>query len=158
MLDCYCHNYKTGDYDFFAVGIEELQNDFILTPVGADHVADKEYEVNQRLQFLQIVSQNPDMNQHINYYNFMLDLARRLGIDDIDQFIVEQNPNALPTEEGIPSGNNQQSEVQSMSSEIGNPAAKAIQGNMMADGGASLAQSMFGQEVQITPEMLQQLQ
>ena len=148
-----------GDYDFFAVGIEELQNDFILTPVGADHIADKEYEISQRLQFLQIVSQQPEMSQHVNYYNFMLDLARRMGIDDIDQFIVEQNPDALPLEgeQQMQQGQSPESIQQSMASEIGKPAADAIRNNVMADGGANMMQQMFGQSAQITPEMLQQL-
>lgn len=144
-----------GDYDFFAIGVEDLQNDFILTPVGADHIADKEYEINQRLQFLQIVSQNPQMAQHVNYFNFMLDLARKMGIDDIDQFIVEQNPQAMMPEEGMgqdPSAAAQQS----MESEIGRQQANAVRNNVMADGGANMMSQMFGQEAQITPEMMQQ--
>lgn len=143
-----------GDFDFFAIGTEDLQNDFLLTPVGADHVADKEFEINQRLQFLQIASQQPEMSQHINYYNFMLDLARRMGIDDIDQFIVEQNPNALPQgEEGIPQPQDPTSSIQG---ELGKPTADAIRNNFMADGGANMIQTATGQQAQVTPEMLQQ--
>lgn len=147
-----------GDYDFFAVGVEDLQNDFLLTPVGADHVADKEFEISQRLQFLQIVSQQPEMSQHINYYNFMLDLARRMGLDDIDQFIVEQNPNAIPQDpEGQLGGVSEESAVQSMSAEIGQPGANAVRNQVMADGGQNMMAQMFGQQgAQITPEMMSQ--
>ena len=108
---------------------------------------------------MQIVSQQPEMSQHINYYNFMLDLARRMGLDDIDQFIVEQNPNALPVgAEGEEMGGNpEEAAVQSMSSEIGQPGANAVRNQVMADGGASMMSQMFGQEgAQITPEMMAQ--
>lgn len=143
-----------GDYDFYAVGIEELQNDFILTPVGANHVADKEFEIGQRLQFLTIVSQNPQMSQHINYYNFMLDLARRMGIDDIDQFIVEQSPEMPMMEGQMPGGQQIQ---QGINDEVGKPMTDALRNNINADGGQQMMQQMFDVDSANLPPDIAQL-
>jgi hypothetical protein len=160
-----------GDYDFFAVGIEELQNDFILTPVGADHVADKEFELGKRLEFLTIASQNPEMAKHVNYYNFMLDLARRMGIDDIDQFIVEESPDMDMTmaqlqgggQEGMPpggqmGGQSPQNVYNSIKGEVGKPTADVIASNVNADGGQQLMQELLGVEGgQLPPDAMMQM-
>lgn len=129
---------KPGDFDFVQVGEEEFMNEFKFMPVGADHIANKEFEVNQRLTFLSVVSQNPEMSQHINYRNFMIDLARRMQLDDIDQFINAEQPEVLP-QEAPPSTIRDE-----VASELGQAEADALQGNFQADGGASLMQQAFG--------------
>jgi len=141
-----------GDFTFLEVGQEELRHDFKVTPVGADHIADKEFEVSQRLQFLQVVSANPQMAQHINYYNFMVDLARRLGIDDIDMFIQEetaredamslagQGAGGQPAAPGGGGG----SLEQQLAAVGGNTLASTMENNMKADGATNLTSKTFG--------------
>lgn len=156
-----------GDFEYASVGEEELQYDFKLMPVGADHVADREFEISQRLQFLQVVSSRPEMSQHINYYNFMLDLARRMGIDDIDQFIQEEkNQELLQGQLGgggqQPAPSPQQGQLQeaeqSLSDIGGRSLSTAVQSELQADGGASMMQTMFNvnpnniPQPQISPE------
>lgn len=141
-----------GEFDYASVGEEELQFNFKLVPVGADHVADREFEISQRMQFLQVVSSRPEMSQHVNYFNFMLDLARRMGIDDIEQFIQEEKNNELMQQamgSGQPQQPNQQQQglqqaQQSLHDVGGRTMQGAVEDNMAADGGADLMRSMFG--------------
>lgn len=128
-----------GDFDFVQVGEDEFMNDYKFMPVGADHIANKEFEVNQRLTFLSVVSQNPEMSQHINYRNFMIDLARRMQLDDIDQFINAEQPEAPLPQDASPSTIRDE-----VAAELGEAEATALQGNFQADGGASMMQQMFG--------------
>lgn len=143
-----------GDFQFLEVGQEELQHDFKVTPVGADHIADKEFEVAQRLQFLNVVSSNPQMSQHINYFNFMVDLARRLGIDDIEMFIQEETAREDAMNlagaggqpqpgGGMPMGG-EGNMAQSLAEVGGNTLASTIENNIKADGGQNLTQQTFG--------------
>lgn len=150
---------EPGDYDFFAVGVEELANDFILTPVGADHIADKDYEISQRLNFLQIVSQNPEMSQHINFYNFMLDLARRMGIDDVEQFIKKQE-----AQQGMGMSQQMPQEQQQAPAPLGGqPPQEFIGGqvdqylkqNLAADGGANMMKETTGVDMDSVPPQIQ---
>ena len=145
-----------GDFVFLQVGQDELQHDFKITPVGADHIADKEFEVAQRLQFLQVVSSNPQMSQHINYFNFMVDLARRLGIDDIEMFIQEQVgrgdelgilAQAQGSNGGVPptGGSGTPDDLsQSLNQVGGNTMAQTFENNVKADGGKQLIDQVFG--------------
>ena len=138
-----------GDFDFVMVGEEEFSNDFKFMPVGADHIANKEFEVNQRLTFLQIVSQNPEMAQSINFRNFMIDIARRMQIDDIDQFInapAQEAPAANP-EELQPS-----SMREALAKEMGALDANSVAAQFQADGGAGMLQNMLGVN-QAVPEL-----
>ncbi len=90
---------EVDEYDYVAVGAEELQHDFTLLPVGANHVADKEYEINKTLQFLQLAAQYPQMTEHVNFYRILVKLARLYGFDDVDQYIVEgKNAEAVQQE------------------------------------------------------------
>jgi hypothetical protein len=152
------------DFDYVSVGEEELQYDFKLTPVGADHVADSEYDVQQRLQFLQVVSSRPEMSEHINYYNFMLDLARRMGIDDIDQFIQEGKNKEMMMQQMAggqgggqqpqqpPTANQEEATMQQQLQQVaGVQGANAVQGNLEADGGASMMETMFGVNAPAAP-------
>ncbi len=123
-----------GDFDFVAVGQTELSQEVQFMPVGADHIANKEFEVNQRLAFLQIAAQNPQMSERINYFNFMLDLARRMGIDDVEQFIVQQEP-AAPA--NAPTIRDTIAQTQ------GQTAANAVNAEFQADNGAGLLRDAF---------------
>lgn len=156
-----------GEFEFAAVGEEELMYDFKIYPVGADFVADKEFEVSQRLQFLNLVSSNPQMSQHINFYNFMIDLARRMGIDDIDQFVQDQvgREDAFSLEQGggqpMPPGgglNSPQSDPFGMGLQEagGKTLEQTVQSNLNADGGVSMMQALTGVNAALPPQLPQQ--
>jgi hypothetical protein len=75
-------------YEFFSVGQEDLQYELDILPVGSDHIIDKEYELQQRLDFYTVVSQNPEMSKFVNWKEAMKDLARRMMSQDWERFLV----------------------------------------------------------------------
>ncbi|MGH2413908.1 MAG: portal protein, partial [Microcystaceae cyanobacterium] len=156
-----------GDYDYVLVGAEELNYSYDLVPVGADHITDKEYDIAQRLQFWQLINADPEASKHLNRVNFLVDMARRMGIDDIDQFIqedVNQNPDeaAMMQEQQaqMPSEQTQQAALdQGISQTGGRPLANYVNNQMSADGGASMMKDMFGvdsSQIPIDPTQLPQ--
>lgn len=138
-------------FDYVAVGAEELKYDFHLEPIGADHVADKEYEINKTLQFLQVSAQYPEMAKHVNFYKILLKLATLFGFDDVDNYIIEEyNPEAGMTsqaKQGMQTSqpmSGQEALMQEMYAAGGLPMQNAVQANLQADGGANLMSEMFG--------------
>jgi hypothetical protein len=81
-------------YEFFTVGQEELQHDVDIVPIGSDHIIDKEFELQQRIDLWNIVSQNQQMSQYINWKEVMKDLARRMLRQDWERYVVlpEEQP------------------------------------------------------------------
>lgn len=70
----------------------DLSQDFAVKPRGAGHIADKEYELNKRLQFLELVGANPDMAAQLDWTEVMKDLASRFGYDDFERFLKADEP------------------------------------------------------------------
>lgn len=93
-----------GSYDFIQVGQDELQHDVDIIPVGSDWVIDKEREITERLDFITLASQHPEMSQMINWEEVIKDLARRMVKQDWDKFIKLQQPTPQmpPMPEGMP--------------------------------------------------------
>jgi hypothetical protein len=140
---------EQDSYDYVSVGAEELQYDFRLEPIGADHVADKEYEINKTLQFLQVSAQYPQMAEHVNFYKILLKLATLFGFDDVDQYIIEKmNEESMTAQQGQQPMqqpiNGQDALMKEMYEAGGVPMQNALQSNLQADGGANLMSEMFG--------------
>lgn len=82
--------------------------EFFIKPVGAGHIADKEFELNKRLQFLDLVSANPVMSEKLEWVEVMKDLASRFGYDDFDRYMKpepESDPqqgHTLPVDPTLP--------------------------------------------------------
>lgn len=79
-------------YHFIQLGPTDLSQDYAVKPRGAGHIADKEYELNKRLQFLELVGANPIMSEKLNWGEVMKDLAVRFGYDDIERYILQEEP------------------------------------------------------------------
>lgn len=74
-------------YQYFELQPSDLSQDFSVRARGAGHIADKEFELNKRLQFMEIVGANPEMAQQIDWTEVMKDLASRFGYDDFERFM-----------------------------------------------------------------------
>lgn len=79
-------------YEYIAVGVNELSYDMDIKPLGADHIADKEFELRQRLDFISLVSGVPDMAQLVNWDELLKDLAQRFLRDDTERFVKSEAP------------------------------------------------------------------
>ena len=143
---------ELDSYDYIAVGSEELQHEFTLMPVGANHVADKEYEINKTLQFLQVAAQYPEMAKHVNFYTILVKLARLYGFDDVDQYIIEdhnqpEQAGGQPQQPPQAQVNPEEEMMKAFYEGGGSANVSAMQGQMQADGGASMMNDMFGVDI-----------
>lgn len=87
-------------YDYFYVGQEELQHELDIIPVGSDYIIDKEFELQQRLDFYTFVSQNEQLSQYINWLEAIKDLSRRFLKQDWEKFLsIPEMTNALPQQQ-----------------------------------------------------------
>lgn len=152
---------EPGSFDYALVGAEELNNEYRLIPKGSDHVIDQQYEVDQFLNFLNTVSANPEMSQHIDFKNAMLVLARKMGIDDLDQIIKGQeeqpatDPMAAMADPTMPVDPMQlPTAMQEIEQTLGKPYSQSIQSQLQADGGQSMFKEAFGMNAPMMPQAL----
>jgi len=54
-------------YDFWLVGQEELADSYTVCPLGSSHVADKEYDVKNAVDFVSVMSQNEQLSSRVNW-------------------------------------------------------------------------------------------
>ncbi|MGH2412230.1 MAG: portal protein [Microcystaceae cyanobacterium] len=157
---------EPGSYDYNKVGQDELNYEYDIVPYGADHVTDKEYDMAQRLQFYQLILSNPDASQHFNHFNFLLDLARRMGIDDVQQFVQEnqntplgsggQDPSQQQQQQLPPAAGSQQMLDQGLQQTGGKGLVNYVNQNLNADGGATMMKDQFGLDMSQVPAPAQQ--
>lgn len=158
---------EPGEFVYYRVGADQLAYEFILRPVGADHVTDKERYIQDRLSFLQAVAQVPQMAQLINYEAILYDLVQHFGFDDPDSYLSRQSQNgAVPGTQGVPQAggtpgevplppNPQQQFLEQMQQLGGEPLKGAMSNQLLADGGVQFAQDATGIDIssQVTPPM-----
>lgn len=54
-------------YDFWLVGQEELEDNYDVTPLGSSHVADKEYDIKNVVDYVSVMSQNEQLASRVNW-------------------------------------------------------------------------------------------
>lgn len=155
---------EAGAFNYYRVGADQLGYDFVLRPIGADHVTDKERYVQDRLNFLQAVAQIPQMAQLINYEAILYDLVQHFGFDDPDSYLVkpqqpmpqEGTPGESQPPEQVPSSTlPQESYLDAMGAIGGDPVKQAMAQQLLADGGKQFAQDATGLDIssQVTPQL-----
>jgi len=78
--------------EFINVGPEELNKNLHLKPRGADYIADEEFELKQRIDFINTAAQVQPMAEQLNWSEIAKDLARRFLRDDWEKYINPQQP------------------------------------------------------------------
>ncbi|MBD2200156.1 MULTISPECIES: portal protein [Calothrix] len=139
---------KPGEFNYFKVGANQLAYDFTLRPIGADHVTDSTKYLKDRMDFIQLVSQIPQMAQRIDFDNLLYDIVQHFGFDDPDSYIKVQEQPQTP-EMTDPSQMSQQpsapTSIEEQLAQIGGePLKQAYLANMAADGGQSFLQNTYG--------------
>lgn len=54
-------------YDFWLVGEDELEDNYDVCPLGSSHVADKEYDVKNAVDYVSVMSQNEQLASRVNW-------------------------------------------------------------------------------------------
>lgn len=142
---------EPGSFDYFDIEPEDLGNDFVLRPVGADHVTDKTRYIKDRLEFLQAVANIPQMAQLINYEALLYDLVQHFGFDDPDSYVTKpQQPMPQAGAEGaeaVPPAVSEPTLADQMREVGGKGLEVAMQNEMSRNGGTEVAADVFGIDV-----------
>jgi len=86
-----------GEYRYYQIDPSiAFAYDYKLKPVGADYVTDQAKYLQQRLDFIQAVSQVPQMAQQLNWGNLLHDIVHHMGFDDPDSYINNDVPAQPP--------------------------------------------------------------
>lgn len=139
---------KAGEYNYYSVGVEQLNQPLSLKPIGAGHVIERKKYIQDRLDFIASVSQIQQMADKIDYEAILHDLLINWGFDEPEKYLKkeEQAPEADPLDRGL---NIQEDALNSG----GMPMLNTIQAQMQADGGATMLGEMLPtNNPDITPE------
>ena len=93
--------------EFINVGPQELNKNLHLKPRGADYIADEEFELKQRIDFINTAAQVQPMAEQLNWSEIAKDLARRFLRDDWEKYINPQQ-GAQGAAQQLMGGENQQ--------------------------------------------------
>jgi hypothetical protein len=95
---------KRGEYLYYSVDPESINNEYYLDPIGAGHVTDKTKYVRDRLDFIGFASQIPEMASRLNYEELLNDIIQHSGFDDPLRYVKapQQQPIAQPEQPQLP--------------------------------------------------------
>lgn len=137
---------------YVKVGIDQLAYDFFIKAKGAAHVADKEYELRQRTDWISLMNSNQEMAKYVNWKEVAKDLTKRFTGEDASKFIQEEptppppDPNAQQQQQPSPLQSPQamqaQALVQGAQAIDGKDGARAAQIGLATDGGVSMTTPM----------------
>lgn len=139
------------------VGIDQLSIDFSVLPMGSKHVADKEFELRMRSEWIATITSVPEMAQLVNWGEVAKDVTARFTGEEAKRFIMDAPPEQPAPEEPSP-----QDQLAAMQAEQamaptpqevmvegagqvgGKELAMALQGQIAADGGQQALGGMMG--------------
>lgn len=87
-----------GMHLYANVGPHELIHDFQFQAQGATYIADKEFELQKWLNFIQTVGGNPALAPQINWPLVLEKLVVKFGLDDAESLILPPPPPPAPPE------------------------------------------------------------
>lgn len=147
-------------YEFWVVGEQELQDDYEIHPLGASHIADKEYEIKNAVDYASIMSGNQELAQRANWDEVANHITRKFMRDNWEKFVtkpeVDISANTQPTLDApvasMPASVPTQGQPQVLPTEGGVPSVNPFVGEMSAVGGKPAGR--YAQELLSNPEAL----
>lgn len=134
------------------VGVDQLAYDFFIKAKGAAHVADKEYELRQRTDWISIMNSNQQLAQYVDWKEVAKDITRRFTGEDASKFIKDEAepPPAAPGEEMpmAPEADAAMGAAEAAGQIGGAELAQGVEAQMAADGGMNLAKPIQNTTVQ----------
>lgn len=120
---------------YATVGPMELAYDMKVKPIGAKHIANKEYGIRQMTDWLAVMNSNPQLQGLVNWEEVAREVTRKFIDESPDRFItVGQGtaPGAMP-------GQQMPSVAEAAKGVGGSEFENAVNAQMMADGGMNMA-------------------
>lgn len=134
---------EPGEFRYYRVGADQLQYDFVFKPIGADHVIDRNKYIQERLDFIQLFAQIPQVANKINYEEILYDILQRYGFDDPDKYLIKEKPQEQLQLEG--SSPQTEPTLNDTMYELGGTALQeAMKAQMQMDGGQSFVKDITG--------------
>lgn len=132
---------------FFSVDPEYLHYPYRFTALGAAYVVERQRNINDILQLLDISGRVPPIGEKLDYGKLLEDLLRQMRFDNPLRYIAQASPEAVPSAQTPPL-------EESMG---GAPMEQGIQQQLMVNGGADMLQQVGVDTTAIPPEQLQAL-
>jgi hypothetical protein len=89
---------NTADEWWYArVGLDQLSYDFKIKARGAQHVADREFELRMRTEWIATITAVPEMAQLVDWAEVAKDITSRFTGEEASRFIMDE-PAAPPTD------------------------------------------------------------
>jgi hypothetical protein len=145
-------------YEYVQVGAEELSHEFDVLAVGADHVAEKEKDLQMLIDFVAMVSNVPMWAELVNWEELLQEVIRKFGFDpDVAQLLIAPPP---PPEEEAPIDPAQDA-LATARGMGGKPMEDATAAQMLLEGGNTVAAkqqaALGGQDMEAAALMGQML-
>jgi len=144
----------SGSWEYLEVGPMQLQIELDIIPRGASHIANREFELKNRLDFVEIVSKLPQFQKLVKWEELLVDLACRFLEDEYERFVIvgEQNPETpeymTPPPSPTAMNNTEQPQMppglmERAAAIGGEPAQKALAGELLAKGPEQAISDMY---------------
>lgn len=142
------HGEDAQEILYAQVGMEQLAFNMQVIPIGAKHIANKEYGIRQLTDWLAVVNSTPQLAQYINWHEVAREVTRKF---------VEENPERFVMSSEQMQGPAQQPGLADAAQQVGgNEFGNAVQSNILADGGldmmAGQAKGLPTMPTNMTPE------
>lgn len=104
---------NNGTYEYVQVGPTEIAHEFDVVTRGADHITQKEQDLNKLMNFVNMVSQVPPWAEMVNWSSLLEEVVKRFGMSpDVQSLIikqqVEQTESTQPTDPYLETANTAQ--------------------------------------------------
>jgi Bacteriophage head to tail connecting protein len=81
---------QADEWWYANVGIDQLYIDFKIIPRGAQHVADREFELRMRTEWIATITAVPEMAQLVNWKEVAVDVTSRFTGEEATRFINDE--------------------------------------------------------------------
>lgn len=141
------------------VGMHQLAYDMKVQPIGAKHIANKEYNIRQMMDWLAAINSTPQLVQYVKWQEVATELTRQFIENNPDRFIMNSEDVQSQQQAMMGAVNPMQPALDQAKTAGGQELADATQAQMMADGGMNMAagigENMPRQPMMMSPEQQQ---
>lgn len=138
-----------GEVMYVEYGPRELMYDYELRPVGSEYVANRERELQQAVDYTNLVSQVPQFSEQINWESLLRLVTRKFGFKEDPETFLNPKPAAPAPAAGsqqmMPPGQEGQMMPDPNATGMAQDPMMAAQQAAMASGGLPMVNAMQGQ-------------
>lgn len=127
-------------FEYWALSPEDFNTPLKLRPVGSDNVIERKQYIQERLEFVNSVAAIPEVAQMLDMKRIVIDLLQHWGFDEPEAYLKSAE---APSEDVVAPSPLQDPMSAAIAQAPSTGVANALQAQQMADGGASMMNTMF---------------